>query len=82
MANFAYGIATFTGVSDSANFTWSPLPGSGALVSNPPKVLAMSMTTTDGSMETASLSGSPTNIGGTVQATAAFTGSVVLLASD
>lgn len=76
----AYGVASFA-ASDSATFTWTAQTGS--LTSNPPKVIGMSIIPTDGNGPVeANLQGQPTNVGGTVQASAPFTGVVVLLGSD
>jgi len=75
----AFGVATFTGT-DTANFTWTPITG--ALTSNPPKVLGMGVTVTDGTTDGAYVAGNPTNVGGTVNSFGSFTGFVVLLGMD
>lgn len=70
---------TFTGGgATSQAFTWSP-----QLTSNPPKVLACSVTVTDGGPPPVpAVIGTPTNIGGTVGVSDTFGGTVVLVGSD
>jgi hypothetical protein len=75
----AYGIATFVGV-DTASFTWTAITG--PLTSNPPVVLAKAEIPTDGSFITSDLQGEPTNSGGTIEASAPFTGFVIVLGMD
>lgn len=76
----AYAVASFA-ATDSVSFTWTSLTGP---LSNPtPNVLSCSTTVTDGSGPVeVNLQGVATNVGGTVIASASFTGTVVLLASD
>jgi hypothetical protein len=71
----AIGTATFT-ATDTAAFVWVP-----ALVTNPPQVYTCCVTTTDGTVQAASVQGTPTNIGGTVNTLGPMTGTVVLIAS-
>ena len=58
------------------------MPATWTLTSATPKVLAATATITDGSGPVAISIASPTNTGCTINASAAFTGSVTVVASD
>lgn len=76
----ATAIVTFTAAgADSQAFTWSP-----ALTSNPPKVLATSVTVTGAGQGPVKeyIAGQPTNTGGTVAISAPTDCTVTIVASD
>lgn len=71
----ATATATFANAR-TASFTW-------ALTSNPPTVLSCSVTVTDSDGNvSANVQGAPTNTGGTINASAPFTGTVTVVGSD
>lgn len=75
------GVATFAGT-DTAAFTWvdeitlAPLVFAGA-----PAVLFTGVTTTDGTVQAASLQNPPSASGGTVNTLGAFNGTVTVFAA-
>lgn len=77
----ARGVATFV-ATDTASFTWTDLiTGAPLTLGSTPVVFSCAVTSTDGTVQAASLQGAATTSGGTVQVLGTFSGNVVFLAT-
>lgn len=77
----ALGTATFS-ATDTASFTWKDVfTGSPVVLGSTPTILAVAVTTTDGTVQAASLQNPPTTSGGTVSTVGTFSGTVTVLGS-
>lgn len=77
----ARGVATFV-ATDTSSFTWTDLiTGAPVTLGSTPTVFSCAVTSTDGTVQAATLQGAATTSGGNVQTIGAFTGTVVFLAT-
>ena len=77
----ARGVATFV-ATDTASFTWTDyLTGAPLVLGSAPVVLSCAVTSTDGTVQAATLQGNPTTSGGTAKVLGSFSGTVTYLAT-
>lgn len=77
----ARGVATFV-ATDTSSFTWTDyLTGAPITLATTPVILSQAVTSTDGTVQAATIQGTPTTSGGNVQVLGSFSGNVTILAT-